>query len=327
MSHAVKIAATLNFASEKAAIENLEQYINKINADVYTSLSGSIKDVRDRINKLKQFMEDHKNTMAQDGGILPYRHQFSSLVKDVSNLREAIKNYDYLGDISNQFKMKDEQINNLLMKFGSISTIAMSELHDKGEPITVESLSNKIDEIRNEEQNNAKFNMLKLSTKDMISKLSVPKKWIEWLGQDLLRIKTPQELTDFQSYVIEKETQFVKMKNMLSDLKSQLTAIGFTIDEQHVSRTSEGKFNLIITAKNRNSKNIDFVIGSDSSLEYQLGNYEGHLCEGDSDKLRVLLKENSKWLWDDNSIIIERNISNDRPLYKAAVFASKEGNK
>ncbi|AGR40831.1 hypothetical protein [Spiroplasma taiwanense] len=69
---------------------------------------------------------------------------------------------------------------------------------------------------------------------------------------------------------------------------------------------------------------MDIILDLGGTFEYEMGNYQGHLCFEDSDKLKTLLMKKGIHY---SSLKITRTTSEARPLLKTAKILERKNNK
>ncbi|MGZ9762656.1 hypothetical protein ACXYRQ_04245 [Mycoplasma sp. 394] len=332
MSHAAVITHSICIDAEK-------QELNKINDEVtelYNNASSELfqeqckeilESVAASLNTLESFSETRQIYENQvTARETEFQYQKHRIFKQLENLK---LNLNYIDDIFAQIKQDESEINRLILKEGYIANIAIEELKETGTVITTNALQAKISQIRNKEITKQTLDKTKRHIENLIEESTLDIK-IKFKLLDELDTKTsPQEISDLLAVIQELNYRNNLTQRKINTYKEALKENGYHLkgtpdvititDDKGELRVS---FAYVLNFKNNKDNRFKIIFNLDNSVQYDIGDYEKHMCVTLSEKIQQAVSKKG-YLYKDIKIL--RNISNAKPLLKAMQQTIKSG--
>lgn len=287
--------------------------------DLIGKLNDTIKDL-EAMNEsevvLDDFLKQWYESRARD---------LDSVMKLASNLKNSI---NLAKMTAQELEKVSLEIQSLVRQHGTMVLDAMDSLKKKGIDATGSAIKNEIEIIRNSFLDESKVEQYRSFYRNEIANLAMPDEFKIAIASELTTLQSSQEVADFSAFLEAKKSEYTKTIRLARELMdSAAKTLNFKLVDRSykVIRDGEHIDDMRIEMKLRNQKNnvIGYSFSLKGSVEYQMGNYEGHMCDADAE---VLMTELKKRGYRTNVISITRNISNSRPIERAAKLNEKEKN-
>lgn len=328
MSHKAVLATFCTDAEAEVLRSEIDDLTNLLRAsEIAKAYSKEINDVLDQLkNELTELQNLNQEEVVDEDFINRWMreraHKVDTILKKVSNLRNSI---NLASMTKSELQKVSEEILKLIRENGTMVSDAMYSLSSKGLDVTPTSIEKEIESIRNVAIDNTELEKYRAYYKSEIEKTTMPNEFKSAIANELLTIRSSQEVADFSAYLETKKSEYHKTIRMA---KQFIDAAGKTLNFKLVERSykiikdEEHIDDLRVIVKLRNNKNnvIGYSFSLKGSVEYQMGNYEGHMCEADAEKLTDELRDRGYSL---NTISITRNVSNAKPIERAAKLNEK----
>lgn len=249
-------------------------------------------------------------------------NQILQYLKDQDKFARILANTDqdhlYSKKLQEVIVKKDNAVKEFVATNGIIAYQAM-EILDNKDVVTLEQIEKKVNEIRNKSLTSFRVLEEQKRLEEKINNLDLSDVQIVALYEELEKAQSLQMLHDVNALVASFEMANIRNNEIAKSCQEALSGINFKIKTTTQEITEDNVLLTNITAYNKIFKRINLKIFADGRLEYELGNYEGHMCEPDSEKFRALLSE--KYSLTAPKII--RKSSNRRPIQKAMKVREK----
>lgn len=315
MSHQIKMTIALNTQNEIEACKIAENKLNNLPKEYLEVFDREIEELRVSVSELSEFANnisgmtiDSDSANSNNTEFMNYQRKLDALMKRVENIRSInLSNY-----IKNVEEKEKSNVNKILVENGILGMLALQNITKKNLSVTPEELEKEIDEIRNSESDTSEFNEQIEGLQVKIFDGEFSDVIENHLLETLALTNTPQLAMDFDALLSNFSIEILRTHMVFKDVKDILHDLGFKEIQSNEEFTSEGEYKKNATF--RNHLNKEFVMSfKPSGVDFQMGNYDGHLCESDSESFRAKLQEAYNI-----SIRIVRNQSNARPMLKQA---------
>ena len=294
-------------------------------------------DVLNRLHSLEQYNWKNKNTTQTIHSLLEqYQKKINdiyalqgktvsptevqsmlvTIMKDVANMQQ-FANASIAGFYQTYLQIATENINKIIAQYGVLATSALQKLNDEHQIVDEQNLLDTIDQIRNEQVNEAHLKVYRDEFKKAINQCSFPNDIKLELLNLVNHYTTAQEVSDIPGFIATKNAEFNRMVRLIKDMVSILKEVGFKFAGntiKYLYNEEEGIFSTTLLFKNANNNSVAINFNSLGKINYKLGNYVGHACEATSRSILEKLKQKG---YEYSAPIITRNISNAKPLEKA----------
>ncbi|MCV3743549.1 hypothetical protein OF377_01435 [Ureaplasma sp. ES3154-GEN] len=330
MSHAVTITFEINTDTERGEINDLRQSLLNLQSVVHSQLvANCINDLLEQLQKVEDQLIAisglHTETGSRnsiDQKFLEYERQKSHLLKTVQNLQIDVS-YEELINENNQI------IHNLIIENGFLSKIVIDQLESQGLNINPENFLSVLNEVKQANIDQEKYNNLKTSLTEMLMKQNVDHKLKGTLLNEFMMMQNYQELADFAAYVKEVVNNYneaLKKQKIYEHIFAKHNykprKLEFIIkkDDENKLRPTFAFIADFVNQKQHNNI-LKLTLNLDGTVSYDIGDYERHMCWNLAENVQQdLLAYNYKYA----KQTLTRNASNARPLARA--MKQKTGN-
>jgi hypothetical protein len=285
--------------------------------DVIGKLKNTIVDL-EKMNKQEQVLDDFVKSWYATKA-----RELDSVMKLASNLKNSI-NLSKM--TSEELERVSLEIQSLIRQHGTMVLDAMDSLKKQGLDVSSTSIESEISKIRNEFLDQSRLDQYQSFYRNEISKLSMPEEFKVALASEVTSLRSSQEVADFSAFIENKKAEYektIRLAKELMDSASKTLKFKLVDRAYKVIRDGDHIDDMRVVMKLRNQKNnvIGYSFSLKGSVEYQMGNYEGHMCDADAE---VLMKELKNRGYNINVTSVTRNVSNSKPLQRAAKLNESE---
>lgn len=296
MSHKVTIEAI----KRNSIYHDVEKLLNDYQSIMATLYNANLKAIFEpKIKQLEQILTKLEATVNQE-----YNHEitriWSALQHDFTVLAQF--NQPLINAIQNQ----NLDLNKAITKWKNLAVIALEMLSTTKSPINDVTLAKQISKIQDQIIPQA----LVKQAKQQINRAKLDQVIKTYLKTKVAN-STYRDYGDLAVTIANWENLQAKTDQMLKDVISTLTELDFKIASQStIKKGLDSYHNFAYALKMVDPQTnhlVELVINSKQELFYQLGNYQGHLCEDATKQLKAILIQKY-----DYQILNER-ISRDYP--------------
>ena len=279
MSHKV----TLSYLRNNSALENaqtllkrFEQTIKKIKHPHF------LKIFQTKANELEALINSyHTYTGAEQN------YQFERQIAHLDN------QYNSLQSTSNiMIKMLDQQpdlIDEVIESHGAISAFAIEFLMNENVEINKTSLESKIKSISSKQIGAAEIKKAKTIINESNVDQLVKDHWIKKLST--MNFKSYADLPAIMS---DQERINRELDQAYEDFKAMFIDLGFNF-VGHKKAIKEGQIVYQMILKNNVDNRVAIEFNAKRQIQYQLGNYTGHLCEQTTKEFFQMIKDRGEY--------------------------------
>lgn len=324
MSHSIKMTIALNSDHELKVCEDVQKTINQF-PDEYKNIFGKqINSIGESIVELKEFAAGIDNlfvnvdSVGAQNSLLDYQRKLDGIVKRVNNIK-SINLSEYITKVSSD---KLEALEEIISNNGVMATLAIQQLDDEGIQLSKESVMERIDVIRNSDISSEELKVEIKKVEDFIFNSGFDESVEDHLLEVCEKTSSPQVLSDLYALVGAMDIE----KNRIDQMHIQVTNIFKEMKFDEVDSdnaiNNDGELKKTVTYRNSLKKEFKMTYRA-SGIDYQMGNYDKHLCESDSDIFMETLRKDFKV----SDVRIVRNVSNERPMLRQMKINTNERGK
>ena len=289
MSHRV----TLSYLNKNTALENANRLLKEFeqtmkainNPDVLQLFSVKKNELEELINQYQSFI-DQESTYQLERKLSHLDNMFETLKKCSDHIVSAIK--DQSGTFSK-----------LLEANGAITVIAIEHLISNQQTINQTNIESMIKQLSQTTIGQKEISAAETLINNAAIDPLYQKYWLKKLAT--MNYKSYADLAAIISDRVrvcrELEQAYQDFKKMFEQLDFKFVALNKVI------RNEELLYQMILTNQVNNRVKIEF--NSQRQINYQLGNYQGHLCEKTTEAFFEMIKAKSDY------VIVHYNIIRD----------------
>lgn len=289
MSHRV----TLSYLNKNTALENANRLLKEFeqtmkainNPDVLQLFSVKKNELEELINQYQSFI-DQESTYQLERKLSHLDNMFETLKKCSDHIVSAIK--DQSGTFSK-----------LLEANGAITVIAIEHLISNQQTINQTNIESMIKQLSQTTIGQKEISAAQTLINNAAIDPLYQKYWLKKLAT--MNYKSYADLAAIISDRVrvchELEQAYQDFKKMFEQLDFKFVALNKVI------RNEELLYQMILTNQVNNRVKIEF--NSQRQINYQLGNYQGHLCEKTTEAFFEMIKAKSDY------VIVHYNIIRD----------------
>ncbi len=311
MSHSVFITTDgkkrMQHQCDHVAAE-MEKMLEQISltSKVAVGIRKKVEAIRNQQNELMKFSDEINDVKISSD----FQKKLSTLTKEGTNL---LRNSSIIGTLIDFKEEQRVEIETFIMEQGYKATIAYRNLENNNYIVNMETLREEMDKIKNKNLEKEELDLFIKKNMMYIKDLDLDDSLAFALINKLKSYKTPEGLTDFQSFVSEKEFEVSEINSLAKSMFKELTKYDFKMGKYEYKLNDKGIVVGSFILKDKAYHELKINIDGANGINYKLGNYEGHACEKTSVKIWNFLDENGYGII---AAPIIRDV-NEEPLSKA----------